>query len=172
MEAYPPAVREEVSRLYERYADDVYRYARFALGGEDDAYDVVQEVFLRALRGWSRFRGEASERTWLLQIARNVMCDKFRRRRSEQAALRCAPVPDSKWQHTVEASVVIESAIRRLRDSYQQVVILRHIEGLTVEETAQVLGWNENKVRSTTHRALVKLRDMLSDDDETEVGGH
>ncbi|SDW04870.1 RNA polymerase, sigma subunit, SigX [Alicyclobacillus hesperidum] len=169
MERYPSSVREEISRLYERYADDVYRYGRLTLGTEDDAYDVVQETFLRAIRGWPRFRREASEQTWLLQIARNVMYDKFRRRRSEQRVMQFAQIHQTKWQDAIDHSLVIESAIRKLRESYRQVVILRHVEGLNVEETAQVLGWSENKVRSTTHRALAKLRDLLTDDEETGV---
>lgn len=167
-DASPP--NEALHALYRQYADDVYRYARMMLGNAPDAYDAVQEVFLRALRAWGSYRGEASARTWLIRIAKNYLADVRRKRRVESKYISRRELQDvGREDGTADAVLEVEWALRQLRPAYRQVVVLRYIENLSVEETAQVLGWSASKVRTTAHRAMMELRRMWGEAPEGGV---
>lgn len=154
------------------YAEDVYRYARLTLGDETATYDVVQVVFIRAFHAWSGYRRDANARTWPLSIARNHTYDLFRKRRTERNYLDAhppnTPAPDE--SKAVHARLAVEEALTDLKLDYRQVIVLRHIEGRSVAETGEVLGWNNAKVRTTTNRALTKLREILGGDETREKG--
>ncbi len=147
--------------MFELYANDLYRYVRLTLGGHE-AMDVVQEVFLRAFRSWDTFRHDANEKTWLFTIARNYIFDLLRKKRTETNFLQNYDPPFAKDETaTVETFIVLEQALTHLKKTYRHVFVLRHVENLTVQETAQVLGWSESKVRTTDHRAIGQLRKLL-----------
>lgn len=153
--------QESIRSLYELYSNDIYRYARLTLGDSNDAYDVVQEVFLRAFRSWEGYRETSSPKTWLMSIAKNYMFDVFRKKRTERKVVDPSEIPEVAITESGGMSLEIESALSRLKDTYRQVVILRHIENYSAQETAQILNWSETKVRTTTHRAIAKLREFL-----------
>lgn len=79
--------KEAIKLLYDKYAVEIYRYARLTIGNSVDAHDVVQEVFFRAFKSWQEFRRDASERTWLMSIARNYIFDVLRSRRNDREFL-------------------------------------------------------------------------------------
>jgi RNA polymerase sigma-70 factor, ECF subfamily len=146
--------KQAIHRLYEAYADDIYRYARLMLHDENDAHDVVQEVFYRAFKGWPTFRHDASESTWLTTIARHYIYDLIRKRQNARQFLSAYTPPylvDE--QPDVENLIVIEKAVANLKENYRQVFVLRHVQGLSVAETAKILGWSHGKVRITDLRA-------------------
>jgi RNA polymerase sigma-70 factor, ECF subfamily len=164
-----PLVEDEVRQLYEMYSHDIYRYARMTLGHSADAYDVVQEVFLRAFRSWNTYRQKSTAKTWLMSIARNYMIDLLRKRQRESTYMSSYILEETNVESTaMEVTMEIEVALSQLKSEYRQVIILRHVENLSMEETGQVLGWSVPKVRTTTHRAMVKLRSLLHAND---VGG-
>jgi RNA polymerase sigma-70 factor, ECF subfamily len=164
--------QEAIRSLYELYADDIYRYARLTLGPSWDEYDVVQEVFLRAFRSWDEFRQDANGKTWLMRIARNYMFDLLRKKRTERNFLSTYEIPTARDDDAlVETVVEVEHALSQLKDAYRQVIVLRHIENLSVQGTGDILGWSEAKVRTTTHRAMAKLRQLL-DPHLEEVNTH
>lgn len=162
--------RNAIRELFEQYQHDIYRFALYSLQNESLAYDVVQETFLRAIASWSRFRHEATPKTWLLTIARNYMYDTHRKQQKrekfvqEYGPLGSGTYREQGLESTIEESMVLEQAIASLKESYRQVFILRHVEELSVAETAKVLGWTEGKVRMTDFRAIGQLREMLSSD--------
>src|SRR5690349_16975295 len=82
-----PSAKEGIHSLFDLYANDIYRYARFTLQDHAEAKDVVQEVFLRAFRQWDRFRHDSSYKTWLLSITRNYMYDVLRKRKTQSKFL-------------------------------------------------------------------------------------
>lgn len=158
-----PAAHDTIRLMYERHANDVFRYARLSLGSDSDAYDVVQEVFLRAFRSWGAFRQEASARTWLMKIARNCIFDSFRKKRSERMRfVRSMPSEILEPATAIDTMLSLEAALAGLKHTYRQVVILRYVELMSVKDTAEILGWSTSKVSVTTHRALVRLREVLS----------
>ena len=69
-----------VERLFERHADEIYQYVRLTLGDAIEAEDLVQDIFLDALRSWPTFQGRSAERTWLWAIARYKLVDRLRQR--------------------------------------------------------------------------------------------
>ncbi len=151
-----------VERLFGRYGDEIYRFARFSLGSSPEAQDVVQEVFLGALRNWDRFAGRSSERTWLFAIAKHAIADSLRRRRSD-------PSESTERLQSVQAAedvglgrLDLEASLRLLPIAQRQVFILRIIEDRSVAETSTLLGRSAVWVRVTLHRALRRLRESLS----------
>lgn len=154
--------KQAIHSLYQLYSNDIYRYARMMLGSSSDAYDIVQEVFLRAFRSWNSYRQDASAKTWLMSIARNYISDVHRKKRSESKYVsRQEPPEVSDMATPIEVILEVEDALSQLKDTYRQVIILRHLENYSIEETANVLGWSATKVRTTSHRAMTKLREIL-----------
>lgn len=159
-----PSAKEGIHSLFDLYANDIYRYARFTLQDHAEAKDVVQEVFLRAFRQWDRFRHESSYKTWLLSITRNYMYDVLRKRKTQSNYLDAYTPPyHSDPTTTTDDLIVLEQSLAKLKDAYRHVIVLRHVEGLSVHEVAQILDWSEGKVRTTLHRALKQLRSEMGD---------
>jgi len=158
--------KEAIRSLYELYSSDIYRYARLTLGDVTVAKDVVQEVFFRALRSWDSFHRESNSHTWLISIARNYMYDELRKKRTERKWLsgyHPSYITDDS-SDKVETMMVWEDALCKVSDSYRQVFILRHVQNYSIQETVQILGWSESKVKKTDQRAIAKLREIFKSD--------
>lgn len=168
--------KQVISKLFFEYSDDIYQFLHFRLNArQQDIEDLVQEVFIRALKGLSHFKGNASPKTWLFSIARNVAIDEGRKQTRErwkwflsfqdshQAPFRTQLTPEEILSDKEEQRNLI-TAIRSLKESYKDVLIMRSIKDLSIQETAEVLGWSENKVRSTHHRTKAALQQKLGGD--------
>lgn len=161
--------RDTIKSLYDSYSQDIYRYAYATLGDPSVAYDVVQEVFIRAYKSLDAYRGEASHRTWLMTIARNYMFDHFRKKHTERQHVYSGELPElADGTPSMDIVMEVRDALSQLNPDYRNVIVLRHMENLSVSDTASVLGWSERKVRNATHRALERLRQLL-DDNSREV---
>ncbi|MBL0388646.1 sigma-70 family RNA polymerase sigma factor [Tumebacillus sp. ITR2] len=156
--------KEGIRLLFDEFANEIYRYALFTLHDDAEAKDVVQEVFFRAFKQWESFRHESSYKTWLLSIARNYMYDVLRRRKTREKYLDQLPSPSENLPGDFQDDmIVLRESLAALKDSYRQVIVLRHIEDLPVNEVAGILGWTEGKVRTTLHRALKRLREFMEE---------
>jgi RNA polymerase sigma-70 factor (ECF subfamily) len=159
------------------HLDALYRLARHLTGNDDDAQDLVQEAFARALGKHAQFEPGGNVRAWLFRIMRNLYIDTWRRAkgRPERERLGDDEPPDVagpdrevlRGDEELERlrSVVaedIEAALRKLPVDAQTIVLL-DLEGLTYEELAEVLGCNIGTVRSRLSRARARLRELLSD---------
>jgi len=170
-----------VSALFETYADRIYRLALGVLRDPTAAEDVVQETFLSAITHLDRFEGRSSLGTWLYRVAYNASIDRLRRRTDERLppdepedeadAGTALPLPKSivdwagapeRWQADREVSAEIERAIAALPQSLRVVFLLRDVEGLSTEETAQALGLSEGATKVRLHRARLAMRERLS----------
>ena len=152
--------------LYDRYSNDIYRYAYSVLGDSSDALDTVQEVFLRANRGLDDFRGDSNPRTWLMTIARNYVVDVIRKRQKDRWHMSDRELSGlSDDSISMDIVMEIRDALNQLKRGYREVLILRYVNELSVHETALTLGWSEKKVRNTSHRAMLKLRKILGGED-------
>jgi RNA polymerase sigma-70 factor (ECF subfamily) len=155
--------------IYLRYFDRVYAYLKVALRGADDAEDVAQQVFLKALEGLPRYERRAAPfRAWLFVIVRRHALDHLRRGRRLDVVdpeeldrrHRDDAEPDTsalQWLSDRELLVFVE----RLPLMQQQVLILRFMLDLRSEEIAQVLDLSAENVRVLQHRALGFLRERL-----------
>lgn len=151
--------------MYDLYANDVYRFSKLMLGDEEEAKDVTQEVFYRAFKGWGAFREEAKVKTWIMSIARNYTFDLLRKKRTQQKLLtqyRLEHEENQKDYH--EEMRLVEEAILKLKDSYRQVFLLRHVQNYSVQETAEILSWSASKVTTTDQRAIKKLQIIMEGD--------
>ena len=137
---------------------------RVSAAGREEAEDVVQEVWFRAMRGLSGFRWESTLRTWLSGIAVRVWRERARRSRSRSEA-ELGDVTDlaSGAPDLAVVRVDLERAVGRLEDERRAVLVLHDVEGLTHEEIGAMLGIEPGTSRSRLHRARQELRRSLGD---------
>lgn len=154
--------------LVRQHQEAVFRLAYLLLGEADDAEDVTQEVFIRALRALERFDPSRPLRPWLLEITRNQAHNWRRAVRRRLAALTrwgesaANPVTDPTAQLAQAAQAeALWQAVRRLRRHEQEVIYLRCFLELSVAETAQALNVAPGTVKSRLSRALVRLRSVV-----------
>ena len=159
--------RAAFGRLYERYARMVHGVllAKVPVGEVDD---LVQDVFIRALRRLSTLREAASFGAWLAAIARNLANDYHRRLLPEEALTDDASDHEIKGgvsvgDHEGSAAAVLE-AVMSLPDTYRETLILRLVEGMTGPEIAARTGMTHGSVRVNLHRGMEQLRAKLSPD--------
>ena len=159
------------SEFVQRHQDRIYRLACAKLYSRDDAVDAAQEAFLRAFKGFGRFRFKAEPFTWLYRTLENV-CNEFNRRtmRDRQMNQMLAEqntstdtAPDGAQQIHMQQ---IQQLTRQLPKRQQEVVLLRIFEGMTVEETAKTLSTREGTVKANLHKAINNLRNLAI---ETEL---
>jgi len=153
--------RAAFKRLYERYARMVHGVALAHLRPQE-ADDVVQEVFLRALEGLSTLQEIGAFGGWLAAIARHVSIDVVRRARQPADLEEKVNEPSMReHQHDdLEASRALE-ALRGLPEAYRETMMLRLVEGMTGPEIAERTGLTPGSVRVNLHRGLKLLRERL-----------
>jgi RNA polymerase sigma-70 factor (ECF subfamily) len=158
--------RRAFGQLYERYARMVHGVllARVPVGEVDD---LVQDVFIRALRRLSTLREAASFAAWLAAIARNVASDYHRRLRPEETLTDDASdneIPGISSEDQDGVVTTIFDAVMGLSEAYRETLILRLVEGMTGPEIAARTGLTPGSVRVNLHRGMEQLRAKLSRD--------
>lgn len=159
---------DAVRELTRRYNQRLYRIARGILRSDLEAEDVVQDTYIRALAGLEGFRGQSALGTWLVRIAINEALGRLRRQKPEAIeAPPAAPVVDPETlMATAESRVMLERAIDDLPDAFRSVFVARIVEGLSIEETAELFDLRPETVKTRVHRARARLRANL----ETQLG--
>jgi RNA polymerase sigma-70 factor (ECF subfamily) len=162
--------------LVEQHSRAVFRLAFRMTGNEQDAEDVVQETFLRAYRQLDKYEARSSFSTWLYRIASNYSLDliRMRKRREEkrergraaeerdilQTIPGNAPGPD-RIAHSNQVQERVNEALNELSDQERTAFVLRHFEGLSVDEIGEALGTGTNATKHSIFRAVQKLRRSL-----------
>lgn len=171
-----------VRTITTRYNRRLFRVARGILRNDAEAEDVVQETYVRAFTGLDMFRGDAAFGTWITRIAMNEALGRLRKQRPtvdwatygenraqaqiiDFPASAVSPDPE-KTMAQGEVRVVLEKAIDRLPDLFRVVFVARVVEGMTVEETADLFNLKPETVKTRLHRARTLLRDAL----ESQLG--
>ena len=137
----------------------LYRTAYLYLGGEATAMDAVDEAIYKGLLGCKKLRQPEYFSTWLTRILLNVCAAEYRRRSREQAV---DALPETA-QEAFDA-LPLKDAVSRLPEDLKAVVLLRYFNGLTLEETAQVLGVPRTTVSTRQKKALALLRVELTEE--------
>lgn len=156
----------EFERFWAETAARIRAYMFCACESWADADDLVQECYLRALKGWHQFDGQGTRQSWLFQIARRTCSDWFRRtRRSRMAtsldtAGEVVEPPLSGGPNTDEIEA-IWTVIRGLQPEQSEVIHLRFAAGLSYAEIADVLRIPVGTVRSRLHRGLNSVREQI-----------
>jgi RNA polymerase sigma-70 factor, ECF subfamily len=149
--------RAAFGRLYARYLPMVHGLL-LARVPRVEAEDLVQEVFMQALRKLSTLREPRAFGGWLATIARNRAHDYFRRSRSSEDLP--DEIPAAKDSADTEALAAL-AAIRRLPEAYRETLILRLVEGMSGPEIATRTGLTPGSVRVNLHRGMAQLREIL-----------
>lgn len=169
---------EAFSQLVKRYDRNVFRIAQHITHNEEDAQDVVQEAFLKAYRNLQQFQGNSKFYTWLVRIAVNEALMKLRRRRADKTVsidedvetedgsmprevADWSPNPEQLYGQS-ELGDILKKTIQGLPPGFRTVFVLRDVEGLSTEETAEMLGLSVPAVKSRLLRARLQLRERLA----------
>jgi RNA polymerase sigma-70 factor (ECF subfamily) len=163
--------------LVMRHQARLYNLARRILRHDEDAQEAVQDALLNAVQALPEFRGDAPFAKWLTRIVANQSLKVLRKRKGlvveayleeDEEQLRrpefIAPWTDSP-EHLLqlrETREQLESALATLSESYRTIFVLRDIEGLSVEETAEILGISQANVKVRLMRARLALREELT----------
>jgi len=150
---------EHMVQLYEK---DLLRFCCLYLRDWSTAEDLVQETFLKAYRNMDLFRGECSEKTWLMRIAMNC-CRDYRRSawyRYMDKRISADMLPVSANRPSDE-HIALTTAVMKLKPRYLEVVLLYFYQGYSMKEIAKTLGLSEAAVSNRIRRAKQKLKDEL-----------
>jgi len=151
--------------LYLRYVDNVYGYVRSIVRDDHEAEDVTQHVFTKLITTLPKYEQRSVPfAAWILRVARNVAVDHMRARR----AIPCEEVRELEPQHestNEDSSLTLREALESLPEDQRQVIVLRHVVGLTPGEIAGRLGKTEPSIHGLHHRGRGALRAVLTERD-------
>ena len=171
-------VRAGDTALYEllmrRHNQRLYRVARAILRDDAEAEDVMQDAYVRAYQKLGTFEGRAKFLTWLTRIAVHEALARVQKRSRFQSlddsdsqygdvmdAVTSSDRSPEQKSYDLELSGILEKAVLSLPDDYRTVFVLRDVEGMSTEETAQSLNLTQENVKVRLHRAHAKLRKEL-----------
>jgi RNA polymerase sigma-70 factor (ECF subfamily) len=151
--------------LYDYYADLVYRFIYYRVGTHALAEDLTSETFLRALRRMSLFTWQGKDfGAWLVTIARNLVLDHFKSSRYRLEVSTPDLLDTDRWEEGPEGAVLdsfthraLFSAVRELGSEQRECVVLRFLHGLSVAETAKVMGKKTGAIKALQYRATRTL---------------
>src|SRR5215468_1665646 len=173
--------------LVKRYDRNVFRIAQHITQNREDAEDVVQDAFLKAYQNLEQFQGQSKFYTWLVRIAVNEALMRLRKRRNEKTVSMdedvktdegsiprevadWSPNPEQLYGQS-ELGDILKKTIQGLPPGFRTVFVLRDVEGLSTEETAEMLGLSIPAVKSRLLRARLQLRERLAKYFKSKRGG-
>jgi RNA polymerase sigma-70 factor (ECF subfamily) len=160
---------EAFGQLYDRYVDVVYRYILFRVGDRTLAEDVTSETFLRALRRITSVTYQGRDvGAWFVTIARNLVLDHMKSSRY-RFEVPTAELSEPHHVQTGPEQKVLEEArnmellrcLSKLNNDQRECLVLRFLQGLSVAQTAELMGRNEGAVKALQHRAVRRLAQLL-----------
>jgi RNA polymerase sigma-70 factor (ECF subfamily) len=160
--------------LYDRYVDVVYRYIHYRVSSTALAEDLTSETFLRALRRITSYTWQGRDfGAWLVTIARNLIADHYKSGRYrmevatsdlvEAGADRSEDGPEGEVLASLTNEVLLD-AVKQLNSEQQECIALRFLQGMSVAETAQIMGKNEGAIKALQYRAVKSLSRLLPED--------
>jgi RNA polymerase sigma-70 factor (ECF subfamily) len=169
---------EAYGQLVRRYQSKIFRLAQHITQNREDAEDVLQETFLKAYEHLDQFQGNSKFYTWIVRIAVNQSLMKLRRRKNDKSVSIDDAIDTGEdtivreiaaWDENPEQRLsreeiggILDSAVQNLEAPYRSVFVLRDIEELSTEETAEALGLSVPAVKSRLLRARLQLREKLT----------
>ena len=162
-------LERDLGEVYRLYAEDIYRYVYSLCGNRAVAEDILQETFLRAVKGFGDFRGECSVRTWLIGIARNLYRNHAKRMDNrnlpiDEAILGSAESVEERILEQAQ-SEQLHRLLHGLEEPYREVFTLRVFAELKFDLIGSLFGKSANWARVTFYRAKEKLITMMKEED-------
>ena len=159
---------QALAKIYDRYAEPIYRYLYRYLGNAAQAEDLTSEVFLKLLNVLNTPRAPRDHlQGWLYRVAHNLAMDWFRQRAKDENLVSDevlleednSPLAELEERQTRGR---LRAAIRELTADQQRVLLLRFGQGYKIAETSQLMGKSEGAVKILQHRAIRRLRKLLA----------
>lgn len=162
---------ESYAKLYDIYVEQIYRFVYFKVSSHEEAEDITSEVFLKAWHYIQEGHEIKSFSGLLYRMARNSIIDLYRKKSSKpesfledqlDAGLEIGD--KGKWMSEINSKLEAEKilkALKKLKQEYQEVITLRYVDELELEEIAEIIGKGRIAVRVTLHRAVKKLQELL-----------
>ncbi|MDB4970660.1 MAG: polymerase sigma-54 factor RpoN [Myxococcales bacterium] len=152
--------------LYRTYGSMVLRRARTLLGDDHAAQDMVQEVFMKAIRAFPGFRGESSLTTWLYQVTTNHCLNAIRDGARRRRALERRMPAEEPISSSAEDRVGVEELLRQLPRELCEVAIYYYVDQMNQDEIAELLGISERTVRNRLKEFREAARERLGAPEE------
>lgn len=149
--------------FYDKYVKSIYRFVYIKVGNRQVAEDLTQDIFLKIWQHLVDKKNVRSFQAFIFRIARNTVVDHYRSAKQE---LPLDYMPESvemveemllSTDKNIDANILLKE-ITKLKPEYQEVLILRYIEDMSMDDIAQVMDKDKNNIRVTIHRALAKLK--------------
>lgn len=166
------------TELVRQYDKKIFRIAKHITQNDEDAEDVLQDAFLKAYEHLAGFHGDSKFYTWIVRIAVNEALMKLRKRKGDKTVPLDEPVDTGEdmvvreiavWDDQIEERLgrselggILDQAVDSLKPDFRTVFVLRDIEELSTEETAEALGISIPAVKSRLLRARLQLREKLT----------
>jgi RNA polymerase sigma-70 factor (ECF subfamily) len=159
---------DAIGQLYDQHQNAIFRYLWVRLGERPQAEDLTGEVFMRMLTALPNYRPTAPFRAWLYRIARNLLVDHYRKHnQAQRVPLETAepqPTPSADLLTLAEQTLTLhqlQNALSQMDETQREVVTLRFLAGLSLQETAAALEKTEAAIKALQHRGLASLRERL-----------
>jgi RNA polymerase sigma-70 factor, ECF subfamily len=157
--------------LYRTYGSMVLRRARMLLGDDTAAQDMVQEVFMKAIRAFPGFRGESSLTTWLYQVTTNHCLNAIRDGARRRRALERRMPPSEPVTESAEDRVGVDELLKKLPRELAEVAIYYYVDQMNQDEIAALLGISERTVRNRLRDFKNAARERLDPGSSEEAAG-
>lgn len=167
--------RVDFETMYDRYYRDVYQFALYFTNNRQEAEDITQDTFIKAIRKIDTLKDISKFKTWILTIAKFTAIDSMRK----QKFVRLFPNwliekdNDNDNAKTMDERIIqkgdweeLQTALLNLKPHYRSLVILKGLKDLSINETASIIGCSESKVRVDYHRAIKILKNSLKSVEE------
>lgn len=169
-------MRTFFDELYEKYHKDLFQFLIYMVKDRNLAEDLVQDVYVRVMKSYDSFNGKSTEKTWLFSIARHVAIDHFRKQKRKRNRIMeffdwGEKGEELKDQYKLPEEIAIQNdeiqhlyrALDQCTVDQRSVLIFRYIQGMSITEASETLGWSESKVKTTQHRAIKALKSILDE---------
>ena len=157
--------KKTAEKLYEAFYMKVFSYVMTLTNNQDEAMEITQETFFRAISTSQTFRGESKSYTWLCAIAKNLFIDEKRRHsRLEEVPLEDQPDTGKSFENSMmdsDTSIRIHRILHEMEEPYKEVFQLRVFGELAFKEIGSIFGKTETWARVTYHRARIMIKERM-----------
>lgn len=161
---------ESFGLLYDHYFEQIYRFIFLKVNHKEDAQDLTHQVFLQAFKKIGDYEEKGFPfSSWLYKIARNEIIDFYRSKKTNVALEELENVLTDANQENIkdrlDLKIQIEKvrlALKKIKPEYQDVIIMRFIEDLSIKEVAEILNKTEGAIKLIQHRAIASLKKILN----------
>lgn len=170
--------RQAFGRVFDEFAPKIYRFVYFKVNSREKAQDLTSEAFLKSWQYLNEGKKVDNLQALLYQIARNLVIDSYRQKSRSDILMSDLKNNQTDSSPNLEEAIEgengdptgaisaqqdLKKALARIKDEYREVVVLHHLEELSVREIAHILGKSEGSVRVLAHRALKELKRALKE---------